>query len=162
MRIAQALGALCVLFGLGGAAEAQQANTRDRLLIGSWECDGNKTAQSDRISARFDSTGLMTLTFHGSVQDGQVTMVFVLGGAWRYDAVADQFSETIATARLDDIVVRGQPLQRSQFPGGEAAIVVIEQDFLRTYSQRPLYFTTVTDHVLVMTDEAGEKISCAR
>lgn len=148
-----ALAAVC--------APAHAQGTRDRLLVGNWSCAVTGAGiEFDAMNARFDPGGPMTLRFHAII--GTVGLAFTLYGTWTYNAAADTFGETISNAIISDIVVEGAPMTRTQFPGGEEALQGMEQEFMQAYSTSPLYFTTVTQTKLVITDTENAAITCGR
>jgi hypothetical protein len=94
--------------------------------------------------------------------DPNVRMSFTLTGQWTYTAATDTFGESITGARIADMMVKGQPLPRANFPGGEPEIAKIEQEFMSQYATSPIYFTKVTATDLLLTDTQSAKISCHR
>jgi len=156
------LVSLASLVAISGTAAAQSG--RDGLVLGKWECNAQlasgEATPINHVTVQFNPDRTMAFAFFGGSQD--VSMTFTVGGAWAYDANSDTFSESFNSARIDNIVVRGEPLPRSQYPGGEAALAQSEQQFLDQYSNAPLSFTTVSSSALVLTDTQGATINCAR
>ncbi len=157
-RIVMALAAFAALSAAG--ANAQTAS-RDQFLIGNWTCQvEGADIEFDEVTTRFDPGGPMELRFHATISE--VALAFTLFGTWTYDTPGDRFSQTISNARISDIVVSGEPMTRAQYPGGEAAVQGIEQEFMDIYASSPLTFTTVTATELLITDIEGDTIDCGR
>jgi hypothetical protein len=159
MRLSVGLAVLAFAAVAAGAAGAQTP-ARDKLLLGAWTCSVTGVPSIETANAQFEPGGVMLMTFFNN--DPNVKMAFVLSGLWSYNQAADGFSHTVRGARVTNIVVRGTALTRSQFPGGEAVIAKVEDDFMAQYSTSTFTFVTVTAAELVLTDTGGAKLTCAR
>ena len=160
MRASAGLAILAFASLTAGAASGQTL-TRDKLLLGAWaSCSVTGSDVVERANIQFEPGGVMLATFFN--KDPNAKLSFVLSGLWAYDRAADTFSHTVRGARITDMVVRGTPIARTQFPGGESAIAKIEDDFMAQYSSSTYAFTTVTETELVLTDSEGAKVSCTR
>lgn len=154
-------GAVLAAMALATLAAGQagaQAPAREKLLYGPWACSVAGIASISRATAQFEPGGIMLMSFFNN--DPNVTMEFVLSGLWSYDSAADRFSHTVRGARVTNIVVRGAPLKRSQFPGGSAAIEKIEGDFMAQYSTSAFIFVSLTETDLTLKDTGGTMLSC--
>ncbi|HJS79091.1 MAG TPA: hypothetical protein VJ748_00585, partial [Vitreimonas sp.] len=61
-----------------------------------------------------------------------------------------------------DMVVNGTPVARSDHPEGEAGIARREQELVAQHGESPFTITTLEEDVLVLLDEGGDTLNCAR
>ena len=159
MRLNAGLAALA-WFALGAGAAGAQTPAHDKMLHGAWTCSVAGVDSIEAADAQFEPGGVMLITFFNN--DPNVKMAFVLSGLWSYDRAADSFSHTVRGARVTNIAVRGTPMARSDFPGGEAGIEKIESDFMAQYSTSTFTFVKVTGTELILTDTGNAKLTCGR
>jgi hypothetical protein len=159
MRFISGLAALAFAVAAAGGAGAQTP-ARNKLLLGAWTCSVAGVDSIEAADAQFEPGGVMLITFFNN--DPNVKMAFVLSGLWIYDQAADSFTHTVRGARVTNIVVRGTPMTRSQFPGGEAGLEKVESDFMAQYSTSTFTFVTVTATELILTDTGNAKLTCGR
>lgn len=145
------------------AARAEAQTTPDRLIAGHWECSvTGVTQQYERITADFGSTGSMVITFYAVMQGGAIRMTFALSGEWTYDAATGVIDQTISGARIDNMVVNGRPMARSDHPEGEAGLARREQELVAQHADSPFRVATLDERVLVLIDESGDTLNCGR
>ena len=89
-------------------------------------------------------------------------MTMTINAGWTYDSANGAYSQSVSSARIDDIVVNGEPMARSQFPSGEAGLQAIEQNFVDQYGNAQLNLTSLTERNMVLVDGGGVSMNCAR
>jgi len=159
MRLNAGLATLAFAVFAAGSATAQ-ASAHEKMLYGTWTCSVAGVPSIESANAQFEPGGVMLMTFFNN--DPNVKMAFGLSGLWSYDKSADSFTHTVRGARVSNIMLRGAPLARTDFPGGEAAIEKIEDDFMAVYSTSTFTFVKVAGSELILTDTGNAKLTCGR
>jgi len=159
MRFISGLAALAFAAVAARSAGAQ-VSAHEKMLHGAWTCSVTSVPSIESANAQFEPGGVMLITLLNN--DPNVKMAFVLSGLWSYNKAADSFSHTVRGARVTNMTVGGTPMSRADFPGGEAAIEKIEDNFMAVYSTATFTFVKVSGTELILTDTGGAKLSCAR
>lgn len=162
IRLVGALAAFAFVALMGAQAQAQDA--RGGSLLGHWEC-GVSNAQElpfQRVTFDYSPDSTTAIRFFAAANNGAVTMTMTINAAWTYDSANGAYSQSVSSARIDDIVVNGQPMARSQFPSGEAGLQAIEQNFVDQYGNAQLNLTSLTERNMVLVDGGGVAMNCAR
>lgn len=145
------------------ATQAEAQVSRDQLIIGHWECTvSGVDHQYERITADYDAANAMQIKFYSVMNNGAIRMSLTLSGPWTFDPTTGAINETISAARIDDMIVNGQPMARSQHPAGEAGLARLEADFVAQYGNSPFVVTALDERALVLTDGGGDTLNCAR
>jgi hypothetical protein len=145
---------------MAASGAGAQTPSREKVLTGAWTCSVTGVDSIESANAQFEPGGVMLVTFFNN--DPNVKMSFVLSGLWSYVQATDSFSHTFRGARVANIAVRGTPVSRADFPGGEAGIEKVETDFMAQYSTSTLAFVKVAETELILTATGNAKLTCGR